>query len=950
MSGDARAGGGTTTADMSYDEARALRERVAARLERHRARLEAHRAGLAASPSASQHSKGGGRVGEQARGGTGPAVLDTPGETTHYARDSRGTSQARESSASSGSLSFSAARDEADPSAGSTEPGGDDAGDGASGSEAIGTSRSERLAGLHRQAAAAERAAEAAEEAELLPSKAASRSRHAPGGQSGRGNGKRGSAGGGNVHSRSSAWLEARKERSAVLKEEADQREVAEVRDAPLIDKRSARLAEQRARRRDGGTGHVSDHLYADAERQRKHRAALQAQAEADELLGYPAITRQAAQLVRDEDVGERLYRNAAEIEQRRQAAVLQKEVDEMSALRSAASRARAASGSAGGPQSWNGEDRATARGNTLHRRAQEQKMRQEQRAVLAEEEVRRKMVPKLNKRSLAIAASLPESSKERLLAATKASAARQQAGSEVSLSSSMLDSASGALEPGVVASPASITESVAGEEGVKGGYRGSGRAEAHLTSAAMMAQAAAQRTKERVIARQTKAGERLYRAGKVRERKMALLKKKVDEEEVAECTFQPKLVAKPKVGAGHPRKEQRGDIFSRSQAWNRAKEAKIARAAHAAADKDLDGCTFRPAISRGPIDGRGGVDDGIHTGAREPLRPKATAAGALLGIGSSSMRAEEAKAAANGLGPDVAELERRARGVAAFVKRQQQARAAAEEKKVVPFADGSKWTGATTKPSSPKFSNRARAGGSKIRSLARPVGYAAKAAAALARAGRQTQTQRGDNGPERDSGGAGIGRGLSMPPPPPPESRTSDAALDPPSLHPAPPARRRIEDDSGYATAAAAPPAVPQRKPAGASLRDELAAQVAALASAGDDGADGANYGDDDEEEGGYWEREDLEARRVPLPDERRAGGATRWQDTYEAGSADDSWAGVDASRYSAALGDRSAYYGAHDDDLAEGVPYTVLAAEAEARAAADEIRRAGTTVRLGP
>ena len=104
---------------------------------------------------------------------------------------------------------------------------------------------------------------------------------------------------------RSKQWAENRQRKAEQLKSQLQQREQSELKYRPQLNPHSVKIANQDSRRRQGD---VADHLYAQAERQRIERLERQEQKLADEVLGYPAITRQAAVLVRDQDIADRLY------------------------------------------------------------------------------------------------------------------------------------------------------------------------------------------------------------------------------------------------------------------------------------------------------------------------------------------------------------------------------------------------------------------------------------------------------------------------------------------------------------------------------------------------------------------------------------------------------------------------------------------------------------------
>jgi hypothetical protein len=160
------------------------------------------------------------------------------------------------------------------------------------------------------------------------------------------------------------------KKREDKVRQKAQQ-EMTEYKGQPLIDEHSARMAE----RINGRTSQsVSERLYADAERERYHRAVLQEKALIENVPGAPAITKQAAQLLRVGEVTDRLYGQALELAKKRQKAIeahARKQLEDTRMVHQGATATDPGVAMDG-----------IERGEALYRRAEEDRERKEQEAA----------------------------------------------------------------------------------------------------------------------------------------------------------------------------------------------------------------------------------------------------------------------------------------------------------------------------------------------------------------------------------------------------------------------------------------------------------------------------------------------------------------------------------------------------------------------------------------
>ena len=170
--------------------------------------------------------------------------------------------------------------------------------------------------------------------------------------------------------------------------------------------------------------------------------------------------------------------------------------------------------------------------------------------------------------------------------------------------------------------------------------------------------------------------------------------------------------------------------MYDRGKLWADKTEHKLRAQREKISAHETDGCTFQPKISRGyvqtplarlhgepcsathavcvwlhallvhrPVSRPARIDHGqldVSHNGRVRVRAKPVAPSAHHGDLNSSFGDGGASS-----------LERAHPGVDDFLKRQAKARAEKELRKTVPCADGSKWTGKTTKPVGPKFNHR---------------------------------------------------------------------------------------------------------------------------------------------------------------------------------------------------------------------------------------------------
>ena len=149
---------------------------------------------------------------------------------------------------------------------------------------------------------------------------------------------------------------------------------------------------------------------------------------------------------------------------------------------------------------------------------------------------------------------------------------------------------------------------------------------------------------------------DQMARRQELQRAKARRLREERESHELDGCTFRPEI-RRAGGGGGEARRPKGGSISERCDAWLERREERLRREREAALARELDECTFRPAVA---------ADDG-GAAATEAVAAAETAA----------------------LAP----------GTDEWVARQALARALRHQKAAPAYADGSRWTGALTTP-----------------------------------------------------------------------------------------------------------------------------------------------------------------------------------------------------------------------------------------------------------
>ena len=590
----------------------------------------------------------------------------------------------------------------------------------------------------------------------------------------------------GDVIDRNEQWMLNKQRRAEDMRSRREQEELSEVRSTPAINSRSAALAGPRSGRE------VSEALYADAARQREDREARARESLANEMVAYPAITKKAAQLVRSEDISDRLYSHARDLERRRKemAEKHEREAATGAGRRLHSSRRHRRRGSdpgmygsgyaslaspSGGAGGQSSAQRSMGIGDRLYARALKQRERLKQ-TIEAEVQARTASAkPALNKRSLKIAKSLRRKDHMVLVPpppapittkagdttaggapgagglAAAAPASPMGFGSSSPSSRTPIKSGGGGF--GIGAGRGDST----GRGRARGGGGGGGRRPQNRARSVSPQSTSSAATRTR--------SERLYREGTVRVARRRVAKNTFEDRELEACTFAPDIGQSRDLAP-----ETRESIYQRGRTWVAKREVKLLRKRVARVGDELTDCTFEPEQVAKPL-----------RSARRHARSRS-----------------------------VSSIEELHPSVSDFLARQRRGRELAKEKNNPRFLDGSKWTGRTTQPKEFKFAHRQAK--VRVKALRKPVG-----------SGSVT-------GPD-DRAAAPADSGSSPSPGTPQMSPVRRVAPQP---HPHPGYSRA--SDSGSATVSVGHRAARPPPPAGLHIRDMYAADVTrALQAAGD-------------------------------------------------------------------------------------------------------------------
>mmetsp|Transcript_13693 Transcript_13693/g.26494 ORF Transcript_13693/g.26494 Transcript_13693/m.26494 type:complete len:747 (-) Transcript_13693:123-2363(-) len=411
---------------------------------------------------------------------------------------------------------------------------------------------------------------------------------------------------------RARKYLERRQARESQRKLEMEIKETEGLQQKPTINQRSQKLAQQRGRESNVGLA-----LYADAEVQRVSREILTEEHYEGTMHARPAITRQAAELVREGNVADRLYQQAR-VKQAHQAASNQTHpphsasapslhassgsgasgastTASVSAQKQNISSQRRLSTPAGLPvsQSKSSQDnavdlaganeRSRARrasemshgtqalkhAEGLYMRALEAKQARERAVQMENEKFRKRANPKLGSKTKKIAAELGQSSKERLLNPSKEVQVRRQT-RRGSVQEEDLT-----FKPRINPTSKKILRKQPGDTSLD----------------------------EDPNAVKASPYDRLYAESNSRKARQASLEVKAqierEQSEVQECTFKPHITPFEPLGDEHKSKQQ--DVVDRLKDWDTRRACRLEqeRRAKEAANELGEEYTFAPKINR---------------------------------------------------------------------------------------------------------------------------------------------------------------------------------------------------------------------------------------------------------------------------------------------------------------------------------------------------------------
>lgn len=289
---------------------------------------------------------------------------------------------------------------------------------------------------------------------------------------------------------------------------------------------------------------------------------------------------------------------------------------------------------------------------------------------------------PQLNRRSLAIAESLPQSARERLTAPREASLRTQPSG---------------------------------GGDGAGEGREEDQEATARLSGASPHDSPRAGHTAvDGAVA--ARAMERLYAESSDRRQRQLQREQEREKREKSGCTFRPELATsqrsvQPASAAGAESSPNR--VAARSKTWAEARERRL-EAARAQARAQVEAAEAADTLRARPsLSARGQRAQPRYTQLTAAVRASLTTPEEVelgrRGSRSRSAGPTRPSAAAAGKGPAKSAA---ARAHEAFLVRQARARELHRERSTVPHKTGNGWTGRSTEPVGPSFLERARSHG----------------------------------------------------------------------------------------------------------------------------------------------------------------------------------------------------------------------------------------------
>ena len=428
------------------------------------------------------------------------------------------------------------------------------------------------------------------------------------GGNDGEGQEQEGGEGGHNrtasLHDRTTEWNKNRIiKRTKVMKEIVREKE-KELTMHPKINKRSEMLAKKRRQQlRQGASGRqkspvaaragvvaladdgdddeekqpatIGEALYEDAEAAKGRLDKLREDTYRQEVPGYPAITRLAAEMIRDGPVSDRLYNHAKVQRRRRQemAAAAQMEYRQKQAaiamrgkeVRSLTKKHRTRAGR-------RGKKKELKQGESLYLRAVEQQQRKNMRKQAIDRATRESSVPAMNAHSRMLAMQLSKDPKERLYAGVKKTEGLEAMDVAKSKYHPGGERRSDLDDPELTFHP-KVNHISRKIMAVKSGH-GEGAEEEKTSNPATF--------------------ERLYRDNGRNEEHLEKLRKEEVEEEMRECSFKPDIKSKFADSV-----VTNGKLEDRLHDWLHRRDAKRAQQQQEKANWVDDQCTFQPNITR---------------------------------------------------------------------------------------------------------------------------------------------------------------------------------------------------------------------------------------------------------------------------------------------------------------------------------------------------------------
>jgi hypothetical protein len=353
----------------------------------------------------------------------------------------------------------------------------------------------------------------------------------------------------------------SKEERLNAIRKRLSQQDGEEHTFAPKLSNRTVKIVSRMKERRPQGMA-IEDYLERkDLERQRQLLEMAESKHNRDEFYSYtPRITEQAAQIVRQGSVTDRLYEESYRINEKKRQFQQSLMQESQFQFQPQINRYRYEE------QDESDAHEAIPIHDSLLLKSQMNKMKQRDRMIELERRERELHNPRINPVSAAIASRLPHTSKDRLIDKPRSASAHKRTISNIPVDSRRSKTPKAKGEKAFDFKPVINRKSVQLES----------RKNQDFDSRVHQWHLNEKRKNEKLI----------------KERRIK------EEQEVKECTFEPRKYSKPE---SHRHSLLSKSFDDRNTQWDRRRKAKIFREQTQRYMNEVKGCTFKPVLNVGP-------------------------------------------------------------------------------------------------------------------------------------------------------------------------------------------------------------------------------------------------------------------------------------------------------------------------------------------------------------